>query len=151
MMKNQTDSQRGAAHLVLVLAFVVALVGVLGFLGYNAWQNDKDNKTAHASTAINWADKCGSGYALVGKQVKSMATLRIFYNTANRKNCAILVNRLGHKMQMSVKIEGVSPDSGSYSEYAGPVYRTCGGGLATGKIAGPEFAQSFSLRTKACI
>jgi hypothetical protein len=36
-MKHQ-HKERGAAHLILIIAFVVGLVAVLGFLGYSAWQ-----------------------------------------------------------------------------------------------------------------
>lgn len=42
MMKH-LNKERGAAHLVLILALVVGLFGVLGFLGYSAWQKQGAN------------------------------------------------------------------------------------------------------------
>lgn len=52
-MKHQ-HKERGAAHLVLVLAFVVGLIGVLGFLGYSAWQ--KQSADAGGEEAVGRAN-----------------------------------------------------------------------------------------------
>jgi len=38
IVKQHLTSQRGAAHLILILVIVLGLVAVLGFVGYNAWQ-----------------------------------------------------------------------------------------------------------------
>jgi hypothetical protein len=59
-VKKQINNQRGAAHLVLVLAFVVALVGVLGFLGYGAWQ--KQNANAGGADTIGFKKPVGDGH-----------------------------------------------------------------------------------------
>jgi len=50
-VKQQLNNQRGAAHLVLILALVVGLVGVLGFLGYNAWQKQSADAGGESTLA----------------------------------------------------------------------------------------------------
>lgn len=57
--QNKNFYQAGVAHLALILIGVVALVGVLGFVGYNTWQKqdtDSANKQAAKSEQVASAD-----------------------------------------------------------------------------------------------
>jgi hypothetical protein len=88
---------------------------------------------AEQSAASAAANVCGAGYTLrkaiplplgVDPAVRK-ATLFAYENGG--KGCAILDNNVGRAQYMSVqicKVDGTAcdPDSGTFSEYAGPVY-----------------------------
>ena len=52
---NRKSRELGAAHAVLVFVVVLVLVGVLGFVGYNAWQRKVSNAGDTGSVGTNTA------------------------------------------------------------------------------------------------
>ncbi|HEY1085808.1 MAG TPA: hypothetical protein VGE34_03740 [Candidatus Saccharimonadales bacterium] len=58
---QKRKAERGSHHLVLIVGIVVALIGILGFVGYNAWQRQTSNaggqNTVGSTTQIKAAEK----------------------------------------------------------------------------------------------
>lgn len=66
---SRTFRERGAAHAVLAFVAVFVLIGVLGFVGYNAWQRKVSN--AGTATTVGVTYKCPSGYSTTDKPITS--------------------------------------------------------------------------------
>ncbi|MFE3634783.1 hypothetical protein [Streptomyces sp. NPDC059168] len=97
---------------------------------------------AQPTAAAAGATVCGTGYKLYKAQIlpdaSRKATLFVYVKGSNPASndaptCAILDNNTSGAKWMKIKLcsnytaEGCASDAGTYSQYAGPVYRKHGG------------------------
>ncbi len=101
------------AGIGLTLGTVVAVPGVASAAGYNG--------------------ACGSGYGVVNHRDISGGTIYLTYNNSNGKNCVVTVrNNPGAAKPMNAWLKRSNEsswrqDPGSFTTYAGPVYRAAAG------------------------
>ncbi|WP_433424251.1 spore-associated protein A [Microtetraspora malaysiensis] len=101
---------------------------------------------ATPASAATYGGQCGSGYSVVNqKTISGKGTVFLTYNNSNGYNCVVTVrNSTGSAVPMMAAIAKSSDpawyamDEGSYTSYAGPVYRSAKGSCVTwgGAISG---------------
>ena len=69
-IQNRRFREKGIAHAVLAFVIVIVLIGVLGFVGYNAWQRKVSNASGSSSvggTTYAWSADTPVGCNLAGR------------------------------------------------------------------------------------
>ncbi|WP_444960096.1 spore-associated protein A [Nocardiopsis sp. M1B1] len=100
-----------------------------------------------AAPVADYNGVCGSGYGVVNyANIGSKGTVFLTYNNSNGYNCAVTVRaNPGSAVEMTVGLKRTSDpasaaevDSGQYTTYAGPVYRSAAGSCVDwfGNISG---------------
>jgi hypothetical protein len=102
--------------------------------------------TAAPASASTYGGQCGSGYSVVNQRtISGKGTVFLTYNSSNGYNCVVTIRDTpGTAVPMMAAIARQSDpawydiDEGSYTTYAGPVYRYAKGYCVTwgGAISG---------------
>ncbi len=85
------------------------------------------------ASAAAYNGACGSGYGVVNDRDIGGGTVYLTYNSSTRKNCVVTVrNNPGAALPMNAWLKRSNEstwkqDPGSYTTYAGPVYRSAAG------------------------
>lgn len=147
-MKNK-KLQKGSGHVLLFAIIFIAIVGALGFVGYNALQEQDANAGGTGTVGrvvkvSNGYTKCGNGYKKLTEEplIKDAGTgwkpgpfkLIVMINRSTKNVCATLESsgaayNVAKSMKVAVgfrngttnKIVREKTDKGNYKLYAGPV------------------------------
>ncbi|HSX07207.1 MAG TPA: hypothetical protein VLG92_05815 [Candidatus Saccharimonadia bacterium] len=121
-MKTKLNSEKGFAHLAILLVVVAALVVGAGAFVYMKQKPNNDKLKADAAGA--YSSICGNGYNLVKQSARNGYTVYAYRYGSTTSACAITVNQQwGAVARLGVTIDGGRPsDQGNFRYYAGPIY-----------------------------